>query len=74
MILDKEAIERKVLASLNRPTLVNGVTVPTGPIAEDVGITITELQHALSNLLQRGYITGDGAESVITPEGHAWLS
>jgi DNA-binding GntR family transcriptional regulator len=74
MTPDKEAIEQKVLASLNCRTLVNGATVPTEPIARDVGISVTQLQHALSALLQRGYITGDGANSSITPDGHAWLS
>ncbi|MEO8883964.1 MAG: hypothetical protein ABI377_11230 [Devosia sp.] len=74
MTLDEETTEQKVLASLNCRTLVNGATVPTQPIAGDVGISATQLQHALSALLRRGYVTGDGADSSITPEGHAWLS
>jgi DNA-binding MarR family transcriptional regulator len=67
--------EQQVLSSLTRRTLVNGRSVPTGPIAADVGISQAELAVALDSLSQRGWVRVEGGTlATITPEGHAHLA
>ena len=72
MSANNDELEQKVLAALNKQTLVNGTAVPTTPIARDVGISAEELEQALMGLAQKQWIRrAPGELATMTPEGHA---
>ena len=66
--------EVAVLQEINQRTLVGGTEVDTRLIAEQLGVSPSELSASLQKLLAAGSITATETNSSITPDGHAFLA